>query len=208
MNEQDLELKFNQGLFEEHEPSGKISVSSIQYPCLRKAYYTKKYGDYFNIETAYTFWLGKAIHRMEFLKAGEIELEWNGIIGIIDEFEDGTIVEKKTCNELPRSPNDHHKIQLEYYYILALKNKMVVNDLWLLYMEKKYPAHRFFQVKPRKPEVIEEEMIARKEILEKALAGKGVPKRHLSWLCRYCPFPPRCFGKVSNHLTPSHKGEE
>jgi len=195
MKIKDLEIRFNEGLFDEHTPSGKISVSSIIYPCLRKAYFEKKFGQFFDISTAYKFWLGKAIHKMDFLKEGEVELEWEGILGRMDEYEEEVLVEKKTCNELPRSPNDHHKTQLEYYYVLCLRNKKPVEKLFILYLEKKYPAWKFFEVFPRKVEVIEREMLERKTILEEALKSDKMPERSPSWLCKYCQFCPKCYGK-------------
>lgn len=193
MTIKELEIKFNKGLFEEHEPSGKIAVTSLVYPCLRKAFYSKKYGQFFDIATAYTFWLGKAVHRMDFLEEGEIELEWEGILGRIDEYEKGTLVEKKTTNSLPRSANGHHITQVEYYYVLCLRNNRPVKDMFLLYLEKKYPAHKFFKVNPRPVEVIEKEMLDRKNILETALKTGKAPERDVSWLCKYCPFTPKCF---------------
>lgn len=201
MDKDELEIKFNKGLFEEHTPSGKISVSSILYPCLRKAYYEKKFGQFFSIDTAYTFWIGKAIHKMDFLGEGEVELEWEGIVGRIDDYEDETLVEKKSCNELPRSPNTHHKTQLEYYYILCIKNKKPVSNLFLLYLEKKYPAHRFFEVKPRALSEIQEEMLSRKEILVNAIKTDKAPERAITWLCKYCPFTPKCYGKEKKEIT-------
>jgi len=213
MTLQELEEKFNEGLFDQdHTPSGKISVSSIVYPCLRKAFYEKTLGQFYDIETAYDFWLGRAIHLANFLEQGEIELEWEGIIGRIDEYENGTLVEKKTCKDLPSSPYEHHITQLEYYLVLCKKNGMPVNDMWLLYLEKKYPAHKFFMVNPRPIETIEKEMIERKTILENALKKNSPPPRHPSWLCKYCPFAPTCFKKQNNEQTISSnnrgKGEK
>ena len=195
MDKNELEIRFSEGLFEPHEPSGKISVSSLIYPCLRKAYFEKKLGQFFDISTAYKFWIGKAVHKMDFLKEGEVELEWEGILGRIDELEGDTLVEKKTCNELPRSPNSHHITQLEYYYVLCLRNKKPVKNLFLLYLEKKYSAWKFFEITPRKVEVIEKEMLERKTILEEALKSKKMPERSPSWLCKYCNFCPKCFSK-------------
>jgi CRISPR/Cas system-associated exonuclease Cas4 (RecB family) len=197
MTEKELELRFNQGLFEDHVPSGKISVSSIIYPCLRKAYYEKKHGAFFDISAAYTFWIGKAMHKMNFLEEGEGELEWEGIVGRFDDYEKGTLVDKKSVNELPRTANSHHITQLEYYYVLCQKNHKPVNDIWILYLEKKYPAHKWFKVKPRPLEVIEKEMLERKSVLEECLAkgSNKIPGRDISWLCKYCPFTPLCFGK-------------
>jgi len=194
MTIEELEEKFNEGLFDQdHVPSGKISVTSIVYPCLRRAYYEKTLGQFYDINTAYDFWLGRAIHLANFLEQGEIELEWKGIVGRIDEYEKGTLVEKKTCKSLPSSPYDHHVTQLEYYLVLCVKNNLPVTDLYLLYLEKKYPAHKFFRVNPRPLETIATEMLERKETLEKALKENKPPKRHLSWLCGYCPFAPICF---------------
>jgi len=197
MTIEELEEKFNEGLFDQdHIPSGKISVTSIVYPCLRRAYYEKTLGQFYDIETAYDFWLGRAIHLANFLEQGEIELEWKGVVGRIDEYEKGTLVEKKTCKSLPSSPYEHHITQLEYYLVLCTHNSIPVTDLYLLYLEKKYPAHQFFKVNPRPIETIEKEMIERKTTLEKALKEGKAPPRKISWLCKYCPFAPLCFKKV------------
>jgi CRISPR/Cas system-associated exonuclease Cas4 (RecB family) len=197
MNLEELEERFYEGMFEEHTPSGKIGVTSLVYPCIRKAFFEKTIGQFFDIDTAYDFWIGKAIHKMDFLKEGEVDVEWNGIIGRIDELEDGLIVEKKTCKELPNSPYSHHITQVEYYYLLCLKNKRLVKDAYLLYLEKKYPNHKFFKVPLRSPKMIEEEMLERKNRLEEALKTNKMPKRKISWLCKYCPFTKKCFEKVS-----------
>jgi len=205
MKKEELETKFLEGLFEEHTPSGMISVSKLIYPCLRKPFYETQHGQFFDINTAYTFWLGKAIHNMSFLGEDEIEVKWNGIIGRIDEYDrkTGTLVEKKTCKSLPRSINPHHKTQIEYYYALCVRNKIKVESLWMLYLEKGYSAHKFMEVKPRAVSVIEKEMVERKEILEKALKTKEPPERHIDWLCGYCPFAPLCFSKQKTKTTQS-----
>tara|TARA_Y100000310_G_C20523346_1_gene734793 strand:- start:204 stop:797 length:594 start_codon:yes stop_codon:yes gene_type:complete len=195
MTKKQLEEKFIESLFEHHTPSGKISVSSILYPCLRKAYFTKKLGSYFDVITAYTFWLGKAVHKMNFLKNSEGEVEWEGIIGYMDEFEDETLVEKKTCRQIPRSPNQHHKTQIEYYYALALRNKKKVKKLFILYLQKEPSAWKFFEVMPRSVETIEKEMLEKKTILAKALKTDKMPDRTVTWLCKYCPYTPKCYEK-------------
>lgn len=117
-------------------------------------------------------------------------MSWKKVINIKTS---GTLVEKKTTNELPRTPNTHHITQLEYYYVLCLENKKPVDSLWLLYLEKKYPAHKFFKVHPRPVEEIKKEMLTRKNLLEEAIKKDKVPERNLSWLCKYCQFSPKCF---------------
>lgn len=208
MNLKELEIKFRKSLFETHKKSGLISVSSIIYPCLRKAYYTKKYGEFYDINTAYTFYIGKAIHKMPFLKESEIELEWEGIIGRIDDYGEETLVDKKTTKTLPSRPRDHHITQMEYYYVLCLKNNKPVKDLFIHYLEKGYPAHKFFRIKPRPVEEIEKEMLERKNALEEALKTDKIPDRHLSWLCKYCNFSPKCFGKQKDAKTQNPKNNQ
>ena len=78
-----------------------------------------------------------------------------------------------------------------------------MTDAWLLYLskdDKKSVTHKFIKPRMRSLAIVEKEMVERKEILEKALKDKKPPERVISWLCNYCPFPPKCFGKNNERI--------
>ena len=197
------ELAMEMMLSESHTPSGKISVSSLIYPCLRKAYYTKTIGSFFDKNTAITFWVGKQIHNSRLLSDNELEVEHEGILGIVDDYDKktGILIDKKTCDMFPGKygVNDHYKKQLEYYYWLLTQNKYPVKQLYLLFIKVSKPKGiKAVEILPRTLHTINKEILEKKEVLEKALKEKIPPPRKPSWLCGYCGFANICYKKEYN----------
>jgi len=198
MNQKELEKKLNEALVEEHEKSGLISVTSLIYDCLRRAYYEDKIGSFYDKDTLETFWVGKAIHEKQLFDGeAELELQQEGIIGVIDEFIDGTLIEKKsvnikTWNFIP----DHYKKQLNYYYWLMEANGKKVENAFLIFI-KKEPPHdkKIIPVKLEPLEKIEKEILEKKEILLDALDRDIPPPQKFDWLCKRCPYASICFKK-------------
>lgn len=185
---------------EEHTPSGLISVSSLIYNCLRKAYYDKTIGQFYDRQTLITFWVGKQIHNSQLLSENELEVKYEGIVGRIDDYDkkNGLLVDKKTCEMFPGKygVNDHYKKQLEYYYWLLAQNKLPVRQLYLLFIKVNKPKGiKAVEVFPRKLQDIGKEILEKKGILEKALSEKIPPPRKPSWLCSYCQFASICYNK-------------
>ena len=118
MQEKEILEKFNKTMNWDQGERKSIHVSALVYDCLRRGYYDLKHGQSFDLSTLMTFWIGRKLHETPILKENEIALEYMGVKGSCDEYEDGTLVEKKTCKMLPRSPNDHHKRQVEYYAMM------------------------------------------------------------------------------------------
>lgn len=171
-----------------------IHVSALSYDCIRKAYYTQKYGEsFFDMNTMLTFWIGRQIHETQILKEHEVELSVNGIVGSADEYQEGLLLEKKTCKQIPTTPYLHHKKQAEYYAVLLQMSGKPVNKVALLYIDICNKKLKVFTVKPRTFAVIKQEMFWKKEQLEKAIKNKIPPPRNTGWLCSYCSFCARCW---------------
>ena len=190
--EKELRAKLYKSFIEEHEKSGLIPISWLIYDCARYGYFQDLYGEMREGRTTAKLWLGKAIHEKSFLKEKEVELRNEGIVGRIDEYEDGTLVEKKTTSKIGFVP-DHHRLQLEYYSWLLNKNGKPVNDCWLLYIQLNPPAFRFVPVFPREMDIIEKEILEKAKVIRQALDNKKKPPQNISWLCDYCPYFPKCF---------------
>lgn len=200
MKPSELEEKAIEMMTDEHTPSGMISVSSLIYDCLRKPYYEKTIGQFYDKGTLITFWVGKQIHNSQLLSENELEVKYEGIIGRIDDYDkkEGVLVDKKTCDMFPGKfgVNEHYKRQLEYYWWLLTHNKYPVKQLYLLFIKVSKPKGiKAIEIFPRKLQTIEKEILEKKEILEGALKDKIAPPRKTSWLCGYCPFASICYKK-------------
>jgi len=171
-----------------------IHVTALVHDCLRKCFYSQTMGNYFNLKTLITFWIGKQLHKTPILKQNEVPLKWEGIFGTVDDYEDGVLVEKKTCNTKYNNPLDHHKKQVEYYSVMLRKNDLPFKEGHIVYINLVDKEVTEFEVSVRDIKKIQEEMIIKKEIINKAIETGEPPKRHITWLCNYCEFANICFG--------------
>jgi len=179
---------------EEDDRSRGIHVTSLVYDCLRRGYYENKFEEgFFDMKTLITFWIGKAVHKTPILKNHELKLEWNGITGTVDEYQDGIIIDKKTTTYTPKSPNGHHIKQIEYYAVLLSKNGYRVREGHLIYININDKDIVVFPIKIRSLEDVEAEMVEKKIILENSIRDKTEPRRSPGWLCGYCNYAGVCF---------------
>lgn len=199
MTKQELQAKLNKALVEEHTPSGLISVSSLIYACLRKSYYSKTLGDFFDKDTLETFWIGKAIHEKQlFDDENELEVKSDGIIGVIDELVGGSLIEKKSVNQVSwKFTPDHYVNQVNYYYWLLSKNGYKVENAFLVYILKERPHDKkLISVKLLPLDKIEKEILERAKTLKEALEEKKPPCKKEGWLCKYCSFASVCYKEI------------
>jgi len=198
MKLEELQEKLNKALIEKHEKSGLISISSLIYDCLRRAFYTETLGDFFDKDTLETFWVGKAIHEKKLFDGeAELELKNEGIIGVIDELVDGSLIEKKSVNQISwKFVPDHYLTQVDYYYWLLSNNGYKVENAFLIYILKERPHDKkIIPVMLRPLEVIEKEILERAKILKEALEKKELPERKMSWLCKRCNYASKCYSE-------------
>jgi len=139
--------------------------------------------------------VGRKIHETPILSENEIPLRWEGIIGACDDYEDGLLLEKKTCTQIPKYPMKHHVTQAEYYSIMLKHQNKPVKKAAILYIDIANKELKVFKAKMRNDHIIETEMLQKKNALEKALKENKPPERKIGWICNYCSFANICFKK-------------
>jgi CRISPR/Cas system-associated exonuclease Cas4 (RecB family) len=191
----------------EEEKKGKVSVTMLVYECLRRAYYIKTIPfDIVDPSGSVRRWIGKKVHETPLLGKDaktELKLEYEGVVGVIDEYYDGLLLEKKTTRFIPSAPYDHHVKQCEYYKVLLEKNGFPVKAAAIVYIDVKEGVIRPHFVETRSVEEIEKELMEKKRRVLEALKSEDVPPRFISFwdkrsntlICSYCPFFGLCFGR-------------
>ena len=174
---------------------GEVHVSSLCYDCMRQSFYSMKHGSFFNKKTLLTFWMGRKIHETPILSENEISLNWQGIIGSCDDYEDGLLLEKKTCTQIPSRAMSHHVRQAEYYSVMLTHQNKPVRKACILYIDIANKELKVYKARLRDNAIIEKEMLHKKQILDQAIKSDKPPPRKLGWQCNYCTFASICFKK-------------
>lgn len=174
-----------------------IHVSHLIYDCLRRGYYEITTDTPFDLESGMRMWIGKKLHELPISDNSELTLEWEGITGTVDEYQDGHLCDLKTTRNIPSGPRPHHIKQLEMYRVLLEKNGHEVKSASILYIDVGSTDVVEFPTKFKKKttKAIEKEMLEKKAKLEMAVERGWLPKRHIYWLCRYCGYASRCFAE-------------
>lgn len=173
---------------------GKLHVSELTHPCMRHAYYDRISVDHsHNIKTMLTFWIGHKLHETPVFEHHEQGLEWEGIIGSCDEYENGNLLEKKTCTKLPDNPYEEHVLQSEYYAFLLHKVGKPVNFIHILYIDIMSKEISPFTIRFRPFAKIEAELVHKRDTLRKAIDTGTLPSRYLSKKCEFCTHASKCF---------------
>lgn len=191
-----IELFYKAVTKEQSHHSG-IHVSSLSYECLRRAYYSQIYGEgLFSAKTLMTFWIGRELHKTQILAHHELSVDWNGIIGTCDEYENGLLLDKKTCTMIPTYVSPHHAKQVEYYALMLSKQYKIVNQAYILYIDVANKKVKALKVKLRQLSIIEDELTRKRDMLKNSIESKTPPSRHINWLCDHCAFASKCFEYV------------
>jgi len=184
-----------------------VHVSDLVYPCTRKAYYARLTPPNLDTKGAITLYTGIKVHEMPLSENCELTLEWNGIVGTIDEYENGLLIDKKTTRNVPKYYNrsrkeqvvslrSHHLTQLEYYKVLLEENGYDVDEAGILYIDVNESEVWFGRAKfSRTSEEVKQEMIQRKTMLETFLNARKLPPfdNSIRWMCMgYCPYQQAC----------------
>lgn len=186
--------------WEEHVPSDeRISVTELVSECPRAVFFSRVFGNYFvRMRNIIALLLGKKLHEVSILgKEMEMKLEWEGIVGVIDEYDPdtGLVLEKKFVSRTPKEPYEHHVKQLTYYKLLLAKNNLPYSFfvLWYFAFDNFEDPVKIFVIPTPPVDSIEREAVLKKEALTFALRSGKIPTRKMSWYCRYCPFAKLCF---------------
>jgi len=169
-----------------------IHVTDLSRDCLRCSWYEKHLGAFNTPSTLLSFWKGRKLHEIRLLKQSELELEWGGILGTIDQYEDGILLDLKTTTKTPDYLSDPYRRQIEYYKVLLERNGYPVQTAHVLFFNLVDNQTRIFTLdKTREQADIEKEMFERKTILVQS----EPPCRNMDdqW-CKFCPYGLQCFG--------------
>ncbi|MBC7218623.1 MAG: PD-(D/E)XK nuclease family protein [Hadesarchaea archaeon] len=185
-----------------------IHVSSLIYPL--KHYYRTKYPEAALSDRLVGFFMaGRGHHSIIQMLAAqpqyrEVSVEWMGIRGTVDIFQDSVIEIKTTRIQTLLTPeriaHDHQEwiLQIKYYCAMTGSTRA---QLWLFYLglregdqRRTAPALQVFDVDPGDLEAIRAEMLGRKQLLEKAMAtnNPSLLPPCPAWMCRDCEFGQIC----------------
>lgn len=180
----------------------KPFVTGLIYDCLRKLYYQLTIPErIIDPPGEVRTWIGKKLHETRILGDDaevELELEYNGFIGKIDEYKDGILLEKKTTRHIPREPRPHHIKQCEFYKFLLEKNGRKVDKVAIIYINVNTGEVVAFDITKsiRDLNEIEKEINEKLKIIKEALEYGILPPRKITtWdeksnilVCNYCPY--------------------
>jgi len=182
-------------LQEEPPRIAEIHVTDIANVCIRRAYYSKVYPLPISMKQALIFAIGRKIHEIPIFPEGhEMELSYEGIVGRVDEYANGILIDKKTTRNIPKQVPPHIVNQLRYYRVLLEKNGYKVLHAYVLYINVTDLTIKFFPISLSEPlENIEREMIRKKELLEESLKKREPPPRVIGEWCQECEYASLCY---------------
>ena len=141
--------------------------------------------------------IGKLFHAIKIDGfESEKKLEWEKIVGKIDKYgrykDKWIAVEIKTVGEKYKV-QPQHILQLEYYYLLLRKNKLPIDELYLLYLVIKQRTYHveMYRIEPRDEIIIEEEMLRKRDEILQQLE-KILPDAVMGEWCAFCPYAKIC----------------
>jgi len=193
-----------------------IHVTSLTQKCLRKSVYDRATSfQMTNRQGAIRMWIGTGVHIPKLLQ-GDYEKSYiypPDIVCSIDEYDKGTLLEKKTVTFPVKTSTEfnryfkHYLTQAEYYKAILEHNGKQVDEVAFVLVNihgdqyKKDPdiyTYSTCNTPPRKisirsNDVVVREMEQRAGILRNAMETKVLPPRYVSTLCNYCPNFDRCF---------------
>jgi len=184
----------------------KPFVTALIYDCMRRIYYSLVLKLPIADPTgAVRAWIGKKLHETKILgpdAESEVTIEYNGVVGRIDEYKDGVLIEKKTTRNIPREPYEHHVRQVEYYTLMLARNGKPVKKAFIVYIDVNTGMVTAFDVtkRLRLVEVVEKEFNEKAQKIQEALKYKILPPKTVrTWpdsdklICQYCPYFGFCF---------------
>ena len=186
-----------------------VHVSDLVYSCPRKAYYAHTKPAALNMKSAITLWTGIMLHETPLTENCEMTLEWEGIVGTIDEYDPVSqmLIDKKTTRNVPEYYNrsrkekvvslrSSHLTQLEYYRVLLEENGYPVREAGIIYIDVGESAMAFGRAKFSRPmDEVKAEMLARRDVIKYALDNRELPPydNSVKWFCMgYCNHQQDC----------------
>jgi hypothetical protein len=204
MKAEQLVEKFFIALREESKthPPGKISVTLLAWPCLRRAVIELTCPEAaLDPSGLIKTWVGTMCHKTSVLgRENELELTWENIYGRVDEYdpENGILLEKKTCRRKFSEPPPHYLKQVNYYRVLLEENGRPVREAWIMFVNIDDGRIQVFPVELEDIEAVKAEMLEKRDKILKAVEAGILPPREMgfwesddpskqSLVCSYCP---------------------
>ena len=180
--------------------------------CPRKVWFNKKSPWPENIEGILRINQGKLLHKLQLLAQNELEIEWDGVKGRIDEYENGILIEKKFVDFVPNSLTEVQKYYSHYIEQVGFYAYMLVNlgyefkQAFLLFVKRgeqnergRRPLRAFDITNLINLYAVEAEFQNRKNNIKAILEREEPPEISptfsiFDYPCSYCKYAPRCFG--------------
>jgi hypothetical protein len=187
------------------EPLGdKVWLTHLAFDCARRSILETTYLKGIRPRSIIRSWIGRKLHELNVLgKEMEITLEYDGVVGRIDEYdpENKILLEKKTTTFTPREITPITFRQAEYEKWLLEKNGREVRKCFVLYIDFVNDTVRAFEVNPRDSQTIGNEIRERKSRILDARKWGILPPRTPFYLdsrgqllsCSVCPTFHLCY---------------
>lgn len=214
-----IEERIYEGMMKQEKRAEGIHVTSLTSKCLRRSAYDRNDPTQsMDMESTIRVWLGRTVHSIQLLN-GMFEEPFRyppDICCSIDEWDKGTLLEKKTItfpldsvSSLVRYYSNYIE-QVEYYKSILEFNKVEVKEVAILLVniagnngDRKVSIHTFSTESKTKEKklLLRDEKIVKDEIEERAsvlrkcnvLDPKSLPLRKIGSHCNYCIRFSKCF---------------
>jgi CRISPR/Cas system-associated exonuclease Cas4 (RecB family) len=202
------------------QPKGSVSVTQLSFPCLRRAVIEILSGiSGIDPGGLIRTWIGKKCHETSILrKKMELELQWEGVYGRVDEYDPDSfvLIDKKFTRSVPSEVREHHARQVNYYRVLLEKNGMPVSEMYVVYVDVDAAFVRVLPVEMMPLEEAEAELVERRDrVLECVKTGILPPREVRFWeegarrtVCDYCSVFSVCFASDITLVLPKPYTEE
>jgi CRISPR/Cas system-associated exonuclease Cas4 (RecB family) len=212
LSEQEVERLYVYRLYQEEEDRrGEIHVTDLVDICPRRVWYEKKAPLPERIEAIFRMAEGKLLHKLTLLSQSELEIEYQGVKGRVDEYENGIIIEKKFVDFVPNNITEvqkyysHYIEQVSFYAYMLVQNGYEFKQAFLLFAKRgeqdergRRPLRVFEVTNLINLDKIEAEFKARKEFIEEILRVDQPPEipptfSAFDYPCSYCKYSSRCY---------------
>jgi hypothetical protein len=215
LTEQDVERLYIYRLYQEEEDRrGEIHVTDLVDICPRRVWYEKRDPWPEGIEAVFRMAEGKLLHKLQLLAQSEFEIEYQGVKGRIDEYENGILIEKKFVDFVPNTIAEvqryysHYVEQVGFYAYMLVSLGHEFKQAFLLFVKRgeqnergRRPMKAFDVTGLINLDRVGELFNERKEMLLDALNSNEPPEipptfSAFDYPCSYCKYVSRCYSGV------------
>jgi hypothetical protein len=199
--------------FDEENRSDEIHVTDLVGICLRKTWFDKKSPWPESLDNIFRMGEGKLLHKLQLLAQSEFEIEYQGVKGRIDEYENGILIEKKFVDFVPNTIAEvqryysHYVEQVSFYAYMLVSLGYEFKQAFLLFVKRgeqnergRRPMKAFDVTGLINLDRVGELFNERREMLLDALSSNEPPEvppiySPFDYPCSYCKYAPRCYGE-------------